>query len=36
MIIVDTDGDVTRMVPWLMRKGIHGVLLWSGRPEWMG
>jgi hypothetical protein len=26
MILVDTDGDVTRMVPWLMREGIHGVL----------
>ena len=26
MILVDTDGDVTRMVPWLTREGIHGVL----------
>jgi len=26
MPIVDTDGDVTRMVPWLMREGIRGVL----------
>jgi hypothetical protein len=26
MTIVDTDGDVTRMVPWLLREGIHGVL----------
>ena len=26
MVIVDTDGDVTRMVPWLTREGIHGVL----------
>ena len=26
MIFVDTDGDVTRMVPWLLREGIHGVL----------
>lgn len=25
-ILVDTDGDVTRMVPWLMREGIQGVL----------
>jgi uroporphyrinogen-III decarboxylase len=25
-ILVDTDGDVTRMVPWLRREGIHGVL----------
>jgi Uroporphyrinogen decarboxylase (URO-D) len=25
-IIVDTDGDVTRMAPWLMREGIQGVL----------
>ena len=24
--IVDTDGDVTQMVPWLMREGIDGVL----------
>jgi hypothetical protein len=24
--IVDTDGDVTQMVPWLMREGIGGVL----------
>ena len=24
--IVDTDGDVTRMVPWLLREGIKGVL----------
>jgi hypothetical protein len=26
VILVDTDGDVTRMVPWLLREGIHGVL----------
>jgi uroporphyrinogen-III decarboxylase len=26
MTIVDTDGDVTRMVPWLLREGIQGVL----------
>ena len=26
MILVDTDGDVTRLVPWLLREGIHGVL----------
>ncbi len=26
MIFVDTDGDVTRMVPWLLREGIQGVL----------
>lgn len=25
-ILVDTDGDVTRMVPWLLREGIQGVL----------
>lgn len=25
-VIVDTDGDVTRMVPWLRREGIDGVL----------
>ncbi len=25
-ILVDTDGDVTRMVPWLVREGIDGVL----------
>ncbi|MGW8258333.1 MAG: uroporphyrinogen decarboxylase family protein, partial [Thermoguttaceae bacterium] len=25
-VLVDTDGDVTKMVPWLMREGIHGVL----------
>ena len=24
--IVDTDGDVTQMVPWLLREGIDGVL----------
>ena len=24
--MVDTDGDVTRMVPWLLREGIRGVL----------
>ncbi len=26
VILVDTDGDVTRMVPWLLREGIQGVL----------
>ena len=26
MIFVDTDGDVTRIIPWLLREGIHGVL----------
>jgi len=26
VILVDTDGDVTRMVPWLMREGLDGVL----------
>jgi hypothetical protein len=26
MILVDTDGDVTRMVPWLLDEGIDGVL----------
>ncbi len=26
MVIVDTDGDVTKLVPWLLREGIHGVL----------
>jgi hypothetical protein len=26
VIFVDTDGDVTRMVPWLLREGIGGVL----------
>jgi uroporphyrinogen-III decarboxylase len=25
-VIVDTDGDVTRMVPWLLREAIQGVL----------
>ena len=25
-VIVDTDGDVTQMVPWLRREGIAGVL----------
>ena len=25
-ILVDTDGDVTQMVPWLLREGIQGVL----------
>ena len=25
-VLVDTDGDVTMMVPWLMREGIDGVL----------
>jgi len=25
-ILIDTDGDVTQLVPWLMREGIHGVL----------
>ncbi len=24
--VVDTDGDVTRMIPWLLREGIRGVL----------
>jgi uroporphyrinogen-III decarboxylase len=24
--LVDTDGDVTMLVPWLMREGIRGVL----------
>jgi hypothetical protein len=26
LVIVDTDGDVTKLVPWVMREGIHGVL----------
>jgi hypothetical protein len=26
VILVDTDGDVTRMIPWLLREGIQGVL----------
>jgi hypothetical protein len=26
MVLVDTDGDVTRLVPWLLREGIDGVL----------
>jgi hypothetical protein len=26
VVLIDTDGDVTRMVPWLLREGIHGVL----------
>ncbi len=26
IILVDTDGDVTRLVPWLRREGIQGVL----------
>ncbi len=25
-VIVDTDGDVTRMVPWMIRAGVEGVL----------
>lgn len=25
-VFVDTDGDVTQMVPWLMRAGVEGVL----------
>jgi uroporphyrinogen-III decarboxylase len=25
-VIVDTDGDVTMMVPWLFREGVDGVL----------
>ncbi|NLF08180.1 MAG: hypothetical protein GX594_09405 [Pirellulaceae bacterium] len=25
-ILVDTDGDVTRLAPWLMREGLDGVL----------
>ena len=25
-VVVDTDGDVTQMVPWLSREGIQGVL----------
>jgi uroporphyrinogen-III decarboxylase len=25
-VLVDTDGDVTRLAPWLLREGIHGVL----------
>ncbi len=25
-VLVDTDGDVTMMVPWLMREGVDGVL----------
>jgi uroporphyrinogen-III decarboxylase len=25
-VIVDTDGDVSKMIPWLMRAGIEGVL----------
>ncbi len=26
LTVVDTDGDVTRLVPWLLSLGIHGVL----------
>ncbi len=26
LVFVDTDGDVTRLVPWLLREGVHGVL----------
>jgi uroporphyrinogen-III decarboxylase len=26
VVLVDTDGDVTKLVPWLMREGLHGVL----------
>jgi len=26
IVIIDTDGDVTRLVPWLRREGVHGVL----------
>ncbi len=26
VVLIDTDGDVTRMVPWLLREGIQGVL----------
>ena len=26
VVLVDTDGDVTRLAPWLLREGIHGVL----------
>ncbi len=25
-VLVDTDGEVTRLVPWLMREGVQGVL----------
>ncbi len=26
VVLADTDGDVTKLVPWLMREGLHGVL----------
>ncbi len=26
VVLADTDGDVTRLVPWLFREGVHGVL----------
>ena len=26
VVMVDTDGDVTRLVPWLLREGVQGVL----------
>jgi uroporphyrinogen-III decarboxylase len=26
LVLVDTDGDVTQMAPWLLREGIQGVL----------
>lgn len=26
MVLVDTDGDVTKLVPWLLGEGLHGVL----------
>jgi uroporphyrinogen-III decarboxylase len=26
IVIVDTDGDVTELVPWLLREGVQGVL----------
>ncbi len=26
VVLVDTDGDVTRLVPWLLREGVQGVL----------
>ncbi len=31
--LVDTDGDVTMMVPWLMREGMRGRCRSSGRRE---
>jgi len=33
--IMDTDGDCTKLVPWIQSLGVEVCCLWSGKPRWM-